>query len=777
MRKSILMIAAVLALLMDVSLGQGTDFDPFSPRQNNRTQQQINVINSVQFVDAPITDIFTMISDLTGWSIIMSPEISRTPPKINIWVKNLLPEQILEQVLNLADLVMERKGNTIRIMTFNEYARIQGLEKKVISLKYAQAGDIAEILIPFVEAQKYKILPEHSGNKIILLVPKPLLESMEQLVATLDTPFQKDEVKVIPLKHLEASFVAPALDEFLTESVNRAERTARSRGTSPGTAEGMEPTKVGERWLLQFMVEPKLNVIVLRGHPADVAKAIDLIKKLDVPTDIQTIGYELKFTNARDAFSVLQDILKEEQRNNTGRGRNLNAGPLRRRIAVSEQNNRIIVEGAPEDHDRIAKIITAIDKPLPPGSGGMRIYRLENTSSSEVVKVIQDIIEARSQLARQQVIEQPGSTSQVDIHPASELSSTTGPPQPTGQVDLTSAATGTQTTAGDMIPAIVTEAPEINAVIIKASAAEHEEFARVIGELDQPRDQVIVEITMVLVRNTSGFDLGLELSGARLNDFNTSIIGFSRFGIGDVDSATGDLRLAAIPPFGLNWAIFNAKDFSFVLNALQTVGETRISSAPKILIQDNSLGQISQVTQEPYETSSQGESSTITSFGGFVDAGTVVNVIPHISDQNWLRMEYSIQLSSFGSRTAQQLAANLPPPRTQIQTQGTVRIPAEHVIVIGGLISKRIDKNVDEIPLLSDIPLVGELFRNRSDSTIDETLFIFIHPVVLRDPGFKDLLFLSERETKKAKLFKEEEITNPLKIFTPLQSKGKEVAL
>lgn len=765
MFKNILAIIVIIGLSAGAGLGQQSGFDPFKTRPGQRTIQSTDVISSMQFVDTPITDIFTMISDLTGWSIIMSPEVSAKPPRINIWVKNLAPEQVLEQVVTLAGLVLERNGTTIMVMTFSEYARIHGVEKKVLPLQFADAREIADILKPFAEKNdQSKILADQGGNKIVLLVPKPLLESMERLVTMLDTPFEEDEITIVPLKHLEASEIATALEDLLTESSNRRTGIAlKSKAGIATKAEGVAFTRAGESWIVQFMVEPKLNVIVLRGHPKDVSRTVDLIKELDVPPDLEAIGYELKFTTVRDTFSTLKEIIREEQQQ---RGRTRYTGLPRLRIAASEQNNRIIVEGSPEDHARIAKVIAAIDKPLAAGSGGMRVYRLENASSSEVAKILQDIITAREQLAAQEGQAQPSST-QEGIHrptPGTTPDVSSQPPTPSTP---SRRQEGDQTTTGDVIPALVTEAPEINAVIIRASAAEQEEFAQIILELDKPRDQVILEVTLVGVRSSGGFDLGIELSGARIGDYDTEMIGFSHFGIGTVDSTTGNVRLPTETDFGVNLAIFNSGDFSFVLNALETVGDTRITSSPKILIEDNALAQLSQLNQEPFETSSQGETSTITSFGGFVDAGTVLNIIPHVSEQDWLRLEYEIQLSSFGSRTAAQLAANLPPPRQQNIIKGTVRVPADHIIALGGLVSTRNDEVTDMVPFISKVPLLGELFKNRSHSQTDDTLFVFIKPVILRDPKFKDLLYLSKQELRKAKLSQATELQNPMKLFTP----------
>jgi general secretion pathway protein D len=772
------MIVATLMcgiLLCSEVQAQEKGYDPFGPQIPKKTPEAdstTGVIASVEFVDTPINSIFKMISDLTGWSIIMSPEVSQKPPKINLWIKNLTPDQVLEQVTTLGGLVMERRGTTIKVLTFDEYTTLYGVEKQVLQLKYASAREIANILKPFAEKNdQTRIVHDEAGNKIVLLVPKPLMDSMVELVKILDAPFKKDTVKVVPLKYLEATVIASALEEFLTEEAKREQNLSKNSTGAAAAGENVELTKVGEQWLVRFTVVPKLNVIVLRGLSKDVQRSIELIKELDVPTNIQVRSYELKYANVKDAFETLNDIVKDDL-NENGKSTGMYIGPKRLRIAVSEQNNRIIVEGSPEDQKRLAKIITAIDKPMSPGSGGMRVYKLENSTSTEVAKVLNALVEDRekqNQYAREekQVTASSGITA-----PSSKITSSVNQSSQV-QPQSSSESTSGQTLLGDILPPRITDAPEINAVIIKASAAEHEEFAKIIQNLDKPRDQVILEVTLVTVRSTNDFKLGLEMSGAKLGG-RTNILSFDTFGIGTVNPATGQLSIADPAPMGFNFAVINSDDFSLVLNALQSVGNTYISSMPKILVEDNTEANISQINQEPYEVTSQGESSTITSFGGYIDAGTSISVKPHISCLDWLRLEYEVNLSSFGTRNAAQLAANLPPPKREAKASGTVRIPAEHMVVLGGLVGKTDESVVDGIPFLMDVPGLGELFKNRTNLTVNETLYIFIQPVILRDPCFRDLIALSQDDIEEAQVCQKKYPINPLKTFAPCTSEEKE---
>ena len=115
------------------------------------------------------------------------------------------------------------------------------------------------------------------------------------------------------------------------------------------------------------------------------------------------------------------------------------------------------------------------------------------------------------------------------------------------------------------------------------------------------------------------------------------------------------------------------------------------------------------------------------------------------------------------------MAANLPPPKRETKAVGTVRVPAEHTIVLGGLVGERQDNTVDSVPFAADVPLAGELFKNRSSSSMKETMYIFIRPVILRDPSFNDLIYLSEKDIREARIRQNDAPSNPLKTFDPME--------
>lgn len=765
--------ALVLGLAGPELPASGQQVDPFKGAAPKKTPSA-NLISSVEFVDTPITTIFKMISDLTGWSVLMSPEVTKQPPRINIWIKNLPADEVLRQVVELAGLVANRQGETVTVMTYEEYCRQFGVDKTVLQLTSARAKDLAAILKPLVEKESQnRVIADERSNQIILLVPRPLLDSVQRLVRAMDMPLQDatDTIRLVPLAHADAETLLPQVQEFLTQAARGA---TPSPGQSPGrptdvslptpqsapAAPGTSSVQAGGAYNVRFMCEPRLNAIVLRGPESEVRAAAELLSCLDVASDIQTQGYVVHYGDPREVYEALAVLAADP-----------NASPKglsRLRMALCEQGARIVVIGSSRDHARVKTVLDAVDRQLPPGTGSIRIYRLENATAEEVAGVLQSLVSKEGQLgpagrpARYEPLgPSVGGIRRVQPAPGPAGGADTGagvvPAAPSAAPPGAEGQAETGSSAGELPPSIVA-APEINAVVVRAPATQQEELGKVIVELDRPRSQVMLEVTVVSVQSTGTFDLGIELAGAIVNGHGVQQISFTSFGIGAVDTTTGRLRLAAEAPTGLNVAIFNASDFSLVLNALKTVGKTRITSSPKILVEDNSEGLITQIDQEPFEVTEQGETTTVTSFGGYVDAGTILAVTPHLSQEDWLRLVYDITFSSFGSQSN----PRLPPARLQNVIHGTARVPAEHVVVLGGLVNRRQSHTKRTVPLLGDIPVLGLLFTSVSDEDSDETLYVFIRPVILREPSFEDLVCLSHQDLARAGM-PPAAIVNPLK--------------
>ncbi len=287
------------------------------------------------------------------------------------------------------------------------------------------------------------------------------------------------------------------------------------------------------------------------------------------------------------------------------------------------------------------------------------------------------------------------------------------------------------------------------------------QYDQLIRALDKRRPQVLVECTIVTLDTTGNFELGVEIG--RENGFgDNKVLTFSSFGLSTPDPTTGRLKL--IPGLGFNGALISTDIADVVVRALQQNTRARVSSAPRILVNDNNLGTLSSITEFPYASVNASQTVATTSFGDYAQAGTEITVTPHISEADYLQLEYSVVLSSFTGQPITQGGTTLPPPRKSDSVQSEVTIPDGSTIVVGGLNRRNFSRMVDSIPFLGRIPVIGWLFSNRTDTDSTTTLFVFIRPVILRDDKFADLKFVSETDVRAAELPGDFPSSEPLMI-------------
>ncbi|RMH30013.1 MAG: hypothetical protein D6693_01370, partial [Planctomycetota bacterium] len=271
-----------------------------------------------------------------------------------------------------------------------------------------------------------------------------------------------------------------------------------------------------------------------------------------------------------------------------------------------------------------------------------------------------------------------------------------------------------------------------NQLIIRAPRRQQREFGRIIERIDQRRPQVYIEAQIISVNRSKDFSLSIDTA---LTSPNSDVPIFTNFGLVPFGS------ILPIPNSsqGATAAVIRNDYTPVVINALMTVGDARLLSSPKILVLDNEEASVSGTTEEPFAAVSQGTATSTTSQGGTASAGTTLTVRPTIGNGNAIRLEYSVELSSFGERPAPELQ----PTVQQNSFESVANVPAGSTIVLGGLSSTQRDNTTSKVPLLGDIPLLGNAFKSQGRRTSDRTVYVFLTPRVLRDETFQDLRLLS----------------------------------
>ncbi|MEM9374565.1 MAG: hypothetical protein AAGA55_13060, partial [Planctomycetota bacterium] len=219
----------------------------------------------------------------------------------------------------------------------------------------------------------------------------------------------------------------------------------------------------------------------------------------------------------------------------------------------------------------------------------------------------------------------------------------------------------------------------------------------------------------------------------------------SLFGISSVGPGS---TAAEVSGTGATAVILDPGDFSAVIRALDTVSDGRSVNTVRTLVNNNESATLSNTVNEPYSDVVFDDGDSITGFGGSESAGTNVSVSPQIAAGGFLVLEYDVSLSAFLGESS----PGLPPPSQSTSISSVATIPDGHSIVVGGLELINQSDSASKTPLLGDLPVLGGLFRNDSESSSRTRFYLFIRASIMRNQGFERLRYLSDVQAEQAKV-------------------------
>ncbi len=302
--------------------------------------------------------------------------------------------------------------------------------------------------------------------------------------------------------------------------------------------------------------------------------------------------------------------------------------------------------------------------------------------------------------------------------------------------------------------------PATNSLIITASEPEYRQLRAIIDQLDSRRSQVFVESLIAEINSDKAAEFGIQWQNAIGNRNNPDGASGTNFGaqgknILNVAAAIfgfdGKTVPDVLPATGLNiglGTIYAGKSIlGLFANFLQTSGEGNILSTPNLLTLDNEEAKIIIGQNVPFVTgqyTNNGASAGSGSVNPFQtverkDVGLTLKVKPQISENGTIKLEIyqevsSVQASSVNSATG--LITN----KRSIQTN--VLVEDGGIVILGGLLQDEFSGNKEQVPVLGDIPLIGNLFKTESRSRKKTNLMVFLRPVVVRDGAATERLSL-----------------------------------
>lgn len=597
-------------------------------------------------------------------------------------------------------------------------------------LRHADPKRVDQVIRPFLQQPGANSVALDEQGLLIVTDYAASLERIGEWVRLADQPGQTAKIEIYRVRHVEAG----ALAEQLTTVLEASSRVGDKQQSADNGS------------VLEVVPDERTNQVLLVGSEEAVVRARDLADELDVPLGVQTEVYQIRHVEAARVDSLVEKLLDP-----------LDAKRLYR-SAVDEDGNQFIVTTTDAIHRRISETIESIDRPLEATDSPIKFYKLKHVTADEMLATLQAI---RGQTTTTTEIDAvlPGSIRGVSGLPNSRgpnrLPSYPGQPNPTpvftestpvvvGATATPEGFEGPSQQDADLLAEAQTAAdPLTNSIIVIAKPEVQRLYAELIERLDQRRPQVLIEAKIVTLDVTDNYSLGIELSGGDRTEI-TKLFAFTSFGLSTVNPATGALTL--LPGTGLNGALLDSDDADAILRALATHGRARVSAAPRVLVNDNATGTLTSVAEVPFTSVNASNTVATTSFAGYAEAGTTISATPHISDDNYLQLDYVITLNSFTGTGGD----GVPPPRQTDEIESAITIPNGSTVVVGGLNRSANSRDTSGIPIIENLPLGQWLGGTETKAHASSALFVFIKPVILREDKFRDLKNLTKRPRRRS---------------------------
>jgi type II secretion system protein D len=341
--------------------------------------------------------------------------------------------------------------------------------------------------------------------------------------------------------------------------------------------------------------------------------------------------------------------------------------------------------------------------------------------------------------------------------------------------------------------------PETRRVVFIADEATAKAIGQVLTNLDRPKPQVLIKVVFLEVTHTDGSDIGIEGTFSKsigsspgsglVTNFTvvsntiypTSITGGNNLPFASAANTFG--QPGSSSAFGGANGLYQilGQDYTVTLHAIAQAGKSKVLSRPSILARNNQPATITVGQSVPLITG-----VTYDSFGNshnaisYTSVGVILKVTPFITEDGLVEMIVSPQISQLDSGPGIPISANangsgtINAPIIDIRSADTVAVtPDGQTVVIGGLMQTTKTETVTKIPLLGDIPLLGNLFKRTQKDDTKTELIIFLTPHIVAAPTELAAMSAKQRDRSDAtKGLTEEELNKfldelPKKKSTP----------
>ena len=436
------------------------------------------------------------------------------------------------------------------------------------------------------------------------------------------------------------------------------------------------------------------NMLIISDRAANVSRMVSIIRRIDQASDEDIEVVPLLHASAAEIVRIMTALTQ------AGRG---DGSPVTTSLVADARTNSVLIGGDKNERLRLRTLIAHLDTPLEDG-GDTQVRYLRYADAEELSTKLQSHFSGQVQSAA--AGQAGGATSNNEI----------------------SVWADTQT----------------NAIVVNAPPKMMRALMQIVDKIDIRRAQVLVEAIIVEViadkSNELGVTWAIEGTGSNtpiaVTNFPGSMNGVVQLGAAAGGGATDPSSLIdAGITIGVGRLSDSGVSFAAILSALEGNADTNIISTPSIVTTDNEEATLNVGQEVPFVTGSYSNTGSV---GGAVNPfqtiqreqiGVKLAITPQINEGNSMVLDISQEISSLAQSAGE--AVDLITNQRIVET--TVIVEDGEILVLGGLLEDVLRESNQSVPILGNIPLLGNLFRSRKTEKVKTNLMIFIRPTILRD--------------------------------------------
>ena len=483
----------------------------------------------------------------------------------------------------------------------------------------------------------------------------------------------------------------------------------------------------------QVSVHQGSNSLVITDRAGNLARVEAIVRRIDTGGDSSVEMIPLKHANAVELARTLTLLADDKA------GQVNATAPAK--VFADARTNAILLSGDPGARLRMRTLIANLDTPLESGEG-TQVYYLRYAKAEDMVPVLEQ---------------------------------------------TAAALTGMTGKEGEAKSATIQAHGETNSLVISAAPAVYDALVGVVRQLDVRRAQVLIEGVVAEISDEYASKIGVQWQSTAVDQnpdgsLGEGVIGGTNFpGAGHPGGILGLATNPAGATAGLNIGYIGGTitlpgsdtpilQLGALVSALRGDGLTNILSEPKAVALDHQETQLKVGQEVPFLTGSYsgiagGGATPANPFQTIErkDVGLNLTVTPHINEGDSVRLDIKLEVSSLAPNVAgaQDLVTN----KREITT--AVLVSDGAMLVLGGLVSEEVRENVNKVPALGDIPVLGNLFRYRDTTRTKRNLMVFLKPTILRDAALESSISNEKYNFLRAEQLRARE---EREIFAPVEN-------